>query len=70
VIQSVCEAKSQIILITKSIFYYFELVSRLKVNFYKIEIGEIEIEPIIIETFFMILNYNITNISFTYLGYH
>lgn len=56
----VCKVEIQNIVVIKSMLRYFELASRLKVNFHKIRLGSIGVQHRMVGRFTTIFNYSIT----------
>jgi len=64
----VCKAKTQNIVVIKSIFRCFEIVYDLKVNFNKSILGGMGLHDNMVQRFSTILNCCVTNVRFKYLG--
>jgi len=63
-----CDAKVQNIGVIKAILRSFELVSELRVNFFKTKIGGLGLYAILLKDFSNILNCKHMKIPFVYLG--
>ena len=64
----VCKAKTQNIVVLKSILICFEIASGLKVNFNKSKLGSMGIHDNMVQRFSTILNCSVMKVPFKYLG--
>nr|KYP40808.1 hypothetical protein KK1_037854 [Cajanus cajan] len=62
------EASLQNVFLIKSLIRCFEVVSRLKVNFFKSKFGSICVDHALVEDFAHLLNCTLLSLSFPYLG--
>jgi len=64
----VCKAKTQNIVVLKSILICFEIASGLKVNFNKSKLGSMGVQDNMVQRFSTILNCSVMKVPFKYLG--